>query len=227
MTLPRDAGTYEGPRSRLWLADLLWRLGCVQFGDFSLGRTVRNSPIYINPKLIISQPDALARVGQLMDEELQPAMSMRNPHVERFDLIVGVPIGGLHIATALSLQTRMPLVYPRPRAPGDEPGRRPQIEGSYRPGQVVLISDDLISHGGSVLRTAAMLEEFNMEVRDAVVLVDRSSDAAERLSHRGYNLIPILKLRTMLTYYYETGLIHVTWYDRSMQYLEERRRHES
>ena len=147
MTLPRDAGTDEGPRSRLWLADLLWRLGCVQFGDFSLGRTVRNSPIYINPKLIISQPDALARVGQLMDEELQLAMSMRNPHVERFDLIVGVPIGGLHIATALSLQTRMPLVYPRPRAPGDEPGRRPQIEGSYRPGQTALIVDDLATGG--------------------------------------------------------------------------------
>ena len=45
----------------------------------------------------------------------------------------------------------------------------------------MLIIDDLISQGGSVLRTAAMLEEFNMEVRDAVVLVDRSSDAAERL----------------------------------------------
>ena len=48
-----------GTQGRLWLADTLWRLGAIQFGDFSLGRTVRNSPVYVNAKLLISRPDAL------------------------------------------------------------------------------------------------------------------------------------------------------------------------
>ena len=219
MTLPRDAGTDEEPRGRLWLADLLWRLGCVQFGDFSLGRTVRNSPIYINPKLIISQPDALARVGQLMDEELQLAMSMRNPHVERFDLIVGVPIGGLHIATALSLQTRMPLVYPRPRAPGDEPGRRPQIEGSYRPGQTALIVDDLATGGGSLVETVESLRRGGLRVRDAAVLIDREQGATRRLEALGVRLHPTLTLEVLLTFLHGEGRIDVDDYRRSMSYL--------
>jgi len=42
------------PDERLWLAEELWRLGGIQFGDFSLGRTVRHSPVYLNPKLLIS-----------------------------------------------------------------------------------------------------------------------------------------------------------------------------
>ncbi len=208
----------------LWLARALFDVGAISFGDFSLSETTKNSPVYVNPRKLISEPAVLKRIARLIEQEVKAAQSRRRPRVSPFSLVAGVPFGGLHLATAFSLLTEVPMVYVRPAGMGN---KGHEIEGSYRPGQVVLIIDDLISHGGSVLRTAAMLEEFNMEVRDAVVLVDRSSDAAERLSHRGYNLIPILKLRTMLTYYYETGLIHVTWYDRSMQYLEERRRHES
>jgi hypothetical protein len=35
----------DDPNGRFWLADVLWRLGGVQFGDFSLGRTVRHAPV--------------------------------------------------------------------------------------------------------------------------------------------------------------------------------------
>ena len=145
----------HGPHGPLWLADLLWRLGSVQFGEFSLGRTVRDSPVYINPKLVISRPEELARVVRVMDEELRLAMALRNPHVRRFDLIAGVPIGGLHIATALSLQMRVPLVYVRPPSPLDELADAPraQIEGAYRPGQTALIVDDLAAGGGSIVET--------------------------------------------------------------------------
>ncbi len=218
MTLPRDAGTEE-PRGRLWLADLLWRLGCVQFGDFSLGRTVRNSPIYINPKLIVSQPVSLARVGRLMDEELRLAMSMRNPHVERFDLIAGVPIGGLHVATVLSLQMRIPLVYPRPRAAGDEPAQRPQIEGSYRPGQTTLVVDDLAAGGGSLVHTVESLRRAGLRVRDAAVLIDREQGARRRLEALGVRLHPTLTLDVLLTYLHGSDRIGTDDYRRSMDYL--------
>ena len=218
MTQPRDAGS-DQPRGRLWLADLLWRLGCVQFGDFSLGRTVRNSPIYINPKLIVSQPEALARVGELMDDELQLAMSMRNPHVERFDLIAGVPIGGLHIATALSLQMRVPLIYARPRAPGDERGRRPQIEGSYRPGQTTLIVDDLAAGGGSLVEAVESLRSAGLRVRDAAVLIDREQGATRRLEPLGVRLHPTLTLDVLLTFLHGEQRIDPDDYRASMAYL--------
>ena len=141
---------------RLWLADLMWRIGCVQFGDFSLGRTVRHSPVYLNPKLLISRPEALTRIASLIEGELRMAMAMRNQQVTPFDVIAGVPIGGLHIATALSLQMKIPLLYARPD-PAPEQHERPHIEGIYRPGETALIVDDLAAGGGSLVETAEQL----------------------------------------------------------------------
>ncbi len=215
-------GTEEqGSHGRLWMADLLWRLGSVQFGDFSLGRTVRNSPVYINPKLVISRPEELARVVQVMDEELRLAMALRNPHVRRFDLIAGVPIGGLHIATALSLQMRVPLVYVRPAPPPDDSGSAPrvQIEGAYRPGQTALIVDDLAAGGGSLVDTATRLRRAGLMVRDAMVLVDRQQGASSRLERLGVRLHSALTLEVLLNHLQGEGRISHEDYRSAIEYL--------
>ena len=52
----RDPSGRMDPQGRLWLADTLWRIGAIQFGDFSLGRTVRNvkngpSPQWLQDRL--------------------------------------------------------------------------------------------------------------------------------------------------------------------------------
>lgn len=218
MTTEREE---HGPHGRLWMADLLWRLGSIQFGDFSLGRTVRNSPVYINPKLVISRPEELARVVQVMDEELRLGMALRNPHVQRFDLIAGVPIGGLHIATALSLQMRVPLVYVRPSPPLDEPGgaTRVQIEGAYRPGQTALIVDDLAAGGGSLVDTAARLRSAGLMVRDAMVLVDRQQGASSRLERLGVRLHASLTLEVLLNRLQGEGRISHEDYRNAIEYL--------
>ncbi len=217
MTLEPDV---QGGHGRLWMADLLWRLGSVQFGDFSLGRTVRNSPVYINPKLVISRPEELARVVQVMDEELRLAMSLRNPHVQRFDLIAGVPIGGLHIATALSLQMRVPLVYVRPLSPLDDASAaRVQIEGAYRPGQTALIVDDLAAGGGSLVDTATRLRSAGVIVRDAMVLVDRQQGASSRLEGLGVRLHSALTLEVLLTHLQGEGRISHEDYRSAIEYL--------
>jgi orotate phosphoribosyltransferase/uridine monophosphate synthetase len=218
MTREPDA---QGEHGRLWMADLLWRLGSVQFGEFSLGRTVRNSPVYINPKLVISRPEELARVVQVMDEELRLGMSLRNPHVQRFDLIAGVPIGGLHIATALSLQMRVPLVYVRPPSPLDDPGSAPrvQIEGAYRPGQTALIVDDLAAGGGSLVDTATRLRSAGVMVRDAMVLVDRQQGASRRLEGLGVRLHSALTLEALLNHLQGQGRISHEDYRSATEYL--------
>ena len=56
--------------SNLWLADELWRLGAVEFGEYTLGRTAVGSPIYLNVRKIIGHPDALWRAAQVMHEEI-------------------------------------------------------------------------------------------------------------------------------------------------------------
>jgi orotate phosphoribosyltransferase/uridine monophosphate synthetase len=215
-TRPTDSA--NDPPGRLWLADTLWKLGSIQFGNFTLGRTVRGSPVYVNAKLLISRPDALQQAARLIEDEIRMALSLRNQAIEPFDAIAGVPIGGLHVATALSLQMQVPLLYVRPpREPLE--AAAPQIEGIYRPGQVALIVDDLAAGGGSLLETAEALRRAGLKVRDALTLIDREQGAASRLEGIGVRLHPILTLEVMLTYLHSDGRIQPDDYERAMAYI--------
>lgn len=210
--------TNPDAQGRLWLAETLWRLGAIQFGDFSLGRTVRNSPVYVNAKLLISRPDALKRTVRLIQEELELGMVMRNRLVEPFDAIAGVPIGGLHVATALALQMDRPLLYLRPpRSP--EEVMAPHVEGIYRPGQRVLVVDDLAAGGGSLVETVEGLRDAGLMVTNAVVLIDREQGAARRLEAMGVHVHSILTLEVILTYLHSAGHLGREDYDRSTAYL--------
>ncbi|MCY4639621.1 MAG: phosphoribosyltransferase family protein [Chloroflexi bacterium] len=209
----------RGSGERLWLTDLLWRLGCVQFGDYTLGRTVENSPVFVNPKLIIARPGGLARIARLIDDELRTALSLRHRPVQPFQLIAGVPIGGLHIATALSLQMGQPLLYVRPRPAWDTRASRVEIEGIYRPGNTALVVDDLAAGGGSLVEAVLRLREAGIYVHDAVVLIDREQGAERRLQQIGVRLHPILTLEVLLTFLHGQGRISDDEHASAIRYL--------
>lgn len=207
--------------TNLWLAQALFDLGGVTLGDFTIGRTTVNSPVYVNPRVLISNPEVLRRVARLIDREVQAGMSRKRDPIPPFDLIAGVPLGGLHLATAYALSTNTPMIYVRPNdgaASGVLNGHG--IEGRFQPGQRVLLIDDLITTGGSILQTRAVLEAADLIVKDVVVLVDREQGGREQLRHHGYDLLHILTLRAMLTYYVNTNRISEDEYERCLAYLE-------
>lgn len=210
--------------SNLWLADALWRAGAVQFGEFTLGRTAVRSPVYLNVRKIIGHPEALRRAAVVMHAEITALQQMRHPQVAHFDLVAGVPLGGLHIATAYSLVAKVPMVYLHPGRQNELGAPdEPPIEGVYSPGQTAIILDDLVTGGGSITETAMKLREAGLLVRDAFVLVDRRQGARERLRSQGINLRAALTLEVMLNYLMSSGLIEEEWYRRSMDYLEAER----
>lgn len=204
----------------LWLARALYDLGAIQFGDFTVGRSTVNSPVYVNLRVLLSQPRVLSYAARLIQQETSFGQLMRNRKCEPFDLVAGVPYGGLHLATAFSLATDVPLIYPRQ---GRNRGDDPAIEGIYTPNERVLVLDDLATSGGSLLHTVDVLEDASLIVRDAIVLVDREAGTAERMKQRGVRLTSILKLPVMLNLYMSSGLIDEATYNRSMAYLEQRK----
>lgn len=203
-----------GAESNLDLALALYDLGGVQFGEFDLGPTAGRSPIYLNPRVLISDPAVLRRIALLIHHEIQADQARRRPRLASFAAVAGVPMGGLHLATAYALVSDTPLLYVRPDS------QQPAIEGRIIPGQTVLVIDDLMTGGTSLLRTAKALEESGLVVRDFIVLIDREQGGAERLHEHGYHVMPILRLRTMLTYYHECGLLDTARYRTVMDYLE-------
>lgn len=206
-------------KSNLWLAQTLWKLGSVQFGSFTLGRTTVNSPVYVNLRLLIGHPTALWRAAQIIWDEIQALQSMLHPPVQPFDLVAGVPFGGLHIATAFSLTAKVPMIYLHPRP--DDLGK--DIEGIYHPNQRVLIMDDLLAGGGSILETALQLGEAGLMVRDAFVLLDRQQGGYERLRRQGINLVSVLTLEALMNYLMSSGKISEDWYRKTMEFLHTHR----
>jgi orotate phosphoribosyltransferase len=204
--------------ANLWLADELWHLGAVQFGDFSLGTAV-HSPVYVNLRLLVSNPSALREAAEVMLDEVRTLQTMRHPHLASYDLVAGVPFGGLHLATAFSLLSGTPLIYLHPGKEGTEN----TIEGKYESSQTVLIIDDLITGGRSVVQTAVRLEAAGLVVKDALVLLDRQHGGRERLKREGINLVSILTLEAVLRYLGAISKIDTEWYFKSMEYLDQHR----
>ena len=206
------------PAGNLWLAEELWKLNAIEFGDFTLGRTAVHSPIYVNLRRLISNPKALARCAKIIEDELKALLSMKNPHVQPFTLVAGVPFGGLHVATAFSLNVGCPMIYIHPPATD----KADVIEGVYVRGQSCLIIDDLITGGGSILQTATTLSEAGLVVRDAVTLIDRQEGGKAALKQAGINLISILTLEQIATFLMSAGHIPEDVYRETMSYLESR-----
>lgn len=236
---PDGAPPKDEELDNLWLARELFRLGAIRFGEFTVGRTTVNSPVYVDLRVLVGSPTTLQYASRLIRQETSAEQLRRRPTCDPFDVVAGVPFGGLHLATAYSLFNNVPMVYARKRTSeqtvhvGGEGDAEPvpatsegaTIQGNYRPGQRVLVIDDLITTGGSITATVQLLHDAGLLVRDAVVLVDREQGGAERLKEQGVRLHSILKLPIMLNLYMSLGMIDEGTYRRSVDYLEANRRH--
>ena len=223
MTQPherRPAWTPQQPEpGNLWLAHALWDSGAISFGRFDLGAT-RDSPVYINVRRLIGNPWALRRIGELLTDETRTLGGMLRPHIAPFELIAGVPMGGLHLATAFSLTANLPLIYVHPHS---QPRHiEEEIEGSYVPGQTVLLVDDLMTGGASLRDAADQLRSAGLLVRDAFVLIDRGAGGAAALRREGVSVHSLLTLDRLLNYLLSRKLITEADYARCLTWLEGR-----
>ena len=204
---------------KLWLADIFWDTGAIQFGNFTLGKTVRNSPIYIDAKLLISKPTALQLSAQIISDEIKTGQTKRKQQIKIFNAIAGVPIGGLHIATALSLEINVPLLYVRPTI-ADISENASHIEGRYIPGQTAVLVDDLATGGSSLIGTASRLRDAGLLVNDAIVLIDREQGAKEKLKQIGIKLHSILTLDVIIKYLHANKKINDVDFRKTQDYLD-------
>jgi len=145
------------------------------------------SPIYIDLRVTVSYPEVLKMVAQAMWEKVKDV---------NFDLICGVPYTALPIATVMSVEHNIPMIMRRKEV--KDYGTRKAIEGSYQPGQNVLVVEDLVTSGSSVFETIEPLQLENLKVTDIVVLVDREQGGKKHLQEKGYNLHSVLTISEML-----------------------------
>ena len=155
----------------------------VLFGRFLL-TSGKESNYYINVKKLMTNPKALKLIAELIAGEV------KKRGIE-FDRVAGPELGAVPIATALSLETAKPLVIVRKRPKGHGTGN--QIEGEVKPGENVLLVEDVTTSGGSVLRATDVIEREGGKVVAVVAVVDREEGAEERVG-KHYTFIPIIRV---------------------------------
>jgi len=132
--------------------------------------------------------------------------------------MAALPYAALPIATAISLQSGWPVIYPRKEA--KTYGMRAEVEGEYHAGERVVVIDDLATTGGSKFEAIDKLTQAGLEVRDVVVLIDRSSGARESLEAGGIRLHAVLTLTDLLDYWEKSGRIPQEQIDAVRTFLE-------
>lgn len=112
------------------------------------------SPIYCDNRIVLSYPEARSYIIE--------GFKQKASEFPAADKIAGVATAGIPHGALLADKMEMPFIYVRSKAKGH--GRQNQIEGELKPGEKVLVIEDLISTGGSCLKAVDALKEGGAEV---------------------------------------------------------------
>ena len=117
------------------------------------------SPVYCDNRLTLTAPEVRTDVEQCMAK----VIGEEYPDVE---VLMGTSTAGIAHAAITAHLMGLPMGYVR--AGAKDHGRRNQIEGRLLPGQKVVVVEDLISTGGSVIEVVEILREAGAEVLGVV-----------------------------------------------------------
>ena len=113
------------------------------------------SPIYCDNRLTLTAPEVRTKVEEGL-------MSVIKEHYPECEVIMGTSTAGIAHAAIVGHMMGLPMGYVRSSA--KDHGRTNKIEGKLEAGQKVVVIEDLISTGGSVLDTVEALREVGAEV---------------------------------------------------------------
>ena len=102
------------------------------------------------------------------------------------EMLAGLEMGGIAIATALSLHTGIPVVFVRKKA--KEYGTAKLAEGPSIEGKRLLIVEDVVTSGGQVILSGDDLKHLGAFVDHVVCVIDREQGGREKLREAGYEL---------------------------------------
>lgn len=113
------------------------------------------SPVYCDNRLTLTAPDVRLDV----ETSLKKVIEEKYPDAE---VLMGTSTAGIAHAAIVGHLMNLPMGYVR--SGSKDHGRQNRIEGRLEPGQKVIIVEDLISTGGSVIEVANVLREAGAEV---------------------------------------------------------------
>jgi len=150
-----------------------------------------SSPYYVDCKCLMADPQHRERVAQLAFDKIKDL---------QFECIGGMEIGAIAISTVISdfffrvapERKRKTFVV---RKKAKEHGLQKQVEGFVQRDHRAIIVDDVLTSGGSMINAIRAAKDAGLEVKHALVIVDRQEQEGKKnVEQEGVSLISLLTL---------------------------------
>ena len=174
-------------------ATFLYKNDIIKFGNFTLA-SGKDSSYYIDLRLVPSFPHQFRKMIKNLKN-----LIIEKTGLDNFDSLASVPTGGLVITSALAIEIVKPLIYVRNKP--KEHGTTKSIEGKIESGMKVVMVDDVMTTGTSVLNGIKQLKDASLSVSDVYVVINRLEGAEKALSDVGvqiHQLADILEITDIL-----------------------------
>ena len=153
-------------------------------GEFKL-RSGNISNFYWDKYRFESDPALLTAIAKEMVELLPSG----------YDGLAGLELGGIPLATAISLQTGMPCFYVRKEA--KTYGTCNLIEGGAKTGSNLVVIEDAITTAGQVCTSIEQIRAAGYTVEHVVAVIDRQAGGAEKISTLGCSFASVFTLEAL------------------------------
>jgi orotate phosphoribosyltransferase len=150
-------------------------------GRFRL-RSGRWADHYFDKYLFEAEPTLLSAITAHLVTLLPPGT----------EVLAGLELGGVPLATALSLQTGIPVAFVRKEQKAY--GTEKLAEGAPVTGRRVVIVEDVVTTGGQVARSATALRNEGAEIDDVLCVVDRSGGDHPQIDQLGLHLTSLVRV---------------------------------
>lgn len=128
------------------------------------------SPIYCDNRLTMSYPSIRKKITKAFIEKIDQMD-------QKPEVIAGCATAGIPHAAWLADELGLPMVFVRSKAKGH--GKGNQIEGEIPAGKRVIVIEDLISTGGSVLNAAQALKDAGADIIGVLAIFTYGLEKAE------------------------------------------------
>lgn len=144
-------------------------------GTFKL-RSGQISNEYFDKYLFEADPKLLKQIADGM-AKLIPAGT---------EVLAGLEMGGIPLATALSLKTGLPIVFVRKKA--KDYGTSKFAEGAEVRGRKVCVIEDVVTTGGQIIMSATDLKSLGANIDTVLCVIERDIKGRENLKKEGLQL---------------------------------------
>jgi orotate phosphoribosyltransferase len=150
-------------------------------GEFLL-RSGAISNEYFDKYQFEAQPKLLSAIANALIE-IMP---------KQYDYLAALEMGGIPIATAISLTNNDQVVFVRKEA--KKYGTSKFAEGPAIVSKHLLIVEDVVTSGGQIIISANDLRKEGATITQAICVIDRQSSGREKLAEAGIELISLFTM---------------------------------